>query len=737
LELDLLRLLGSSSDADVMDALNSPEMSSYERRLDGVLRRGKTQTRESQNICIPPTDGINWDRRKPAEDSLQVFLETYFPEIFFMKWSEDHLRMIRRLERAVIQGELSAFAMSRGAGKTAIIIRAAEWAILTGRRNYVAIVAATQTRAQSLLKSIKTEILHNERLRQDFAPELWCLTSLGNRASLSAGQHAEGELTGVEWNVDHINFGYIDHPMRTKVNNAVLVAFGITGDIRGEQTTTPFGEIRRPDLLLVDDPQTKTSAGSKMQVQKRYETLLGDALGLAGPGKSIAGLAAITVIYKNDLSDRLLDREASPVWQGDRCKMVYQWPDREDLWDEYQAIYENELRSERGHEVSLNFIADNYDDMHRGSEVGWEARYDPEKELSALHCAYNLKIRDEGAFAAEYQNEPMEGRNELAFELNVVDLMLRTVAGLQRDELPEDCEVMTAAVDVQGNALYYMVCAWSSAGRCNIVDYGTFPDQKRMYFSKTDIQRTLKDVVGTDEEDAAIAAGLHALAGYLLSKEYETGDGRFMMIDKMAVDSAWNTELIRRFCRESEHKSRLHPGRGMYIGCNSRKWQKLKVEKREKPGIHCKLVPPGNRQRGRAELLIDTNFWKTWAADRLSTTITSTRAIVLFADKPASHRMIAEHWVSETPSRKEGKSGDIVTEWEQPKHVDNEWWDTLVYNGALASTLSVKTHEATKDGRRTTRPSRDDADPTSGGLPVQKKSAAQRMSERRNRARGN
>jgi hypothetical protein len=44
-----------------------------------------------------------------------------------------------------------------------------------------------------------------------------------------------------------------------------------------------------PALVLSDDPQTMESAWSKSQSERREMTLVGDVLGMAGPGKKIAG----------------------------------------------------------------------------------------------------------------------------------------------------------------------------------------------------------------------------------------------------------------------------------------------------------------------------------------------------------------------------------------------------------------------------------------------------------------
>ena len=56
--------------------------------------------------------------------------------------------------------------------------------------------------------------------------------------------------------------------------------------------------------------------------------------------------------------------------------------------------------------------------MDRGSVVAWPERHNDD-ELSAIQHAMNLKLRDEAAFFAEYQNEPVvetEGEEMLSAE---------------------------------------------------------------------------------------------------------------------------------------------------------------------------------------------------------------------------------------------------------------------------------------------------------------------------------
>jgi hypothetical protein len=85
---------------------------------------------------------------------------------------------------------------------------------------------------------------------------------------------------------------------------------------------TAEGKSVRPSLVLLDDPQTDESARSPSQCHTREQILAGAILGLAGPGRKIAGLMTLTVVRPDDMADRILDREKHPQWQGERTKGV-------------------------------------------------------------------------------------------------------------------------------------------------------------------------------------------------------------------------------------------------------------------------------------------------------------------------------------------------------------------------------------------------------------------------------
>ena len=93
----------------------------YERQKAASATWNKRQSAAGRDIgAIPPP--ANQRRRKACESSFRLFCETYGAESFPLAWSPDHLTAIAKIESAVLRGELFAFAMPRGSGKTTLAI---------------------------------------------------------------------------------------------------------------------------------------------------------------------------------------------------------------------------------------------------------------------------------------------------------------------------------------------------------------------------------------------------------------------------------------------------------------------------------------------------------------------------------------------------------------------------------------------------------------------------------------
>jgi len=662
-----------------------------QRRNDaGTQARNFYQNRQRRALqeISPLPENLLGDAKKvrrKCDKSLRYFLAECFPNAFPLAFSQDHERLIQELDDACKLGRLKALALPRGSGKTTIVLRAGLWAILTGLRRFCVLIAATEAASQTLLENVKVEIQSNPKLATLYARELHALRSLDGEGKRSHGQRFNDAKTNVAWLADRINFGNVPG---VATSGAMLNCCGLTGNIRGQQTATNAGEILRPDLVLIDDPQTSESAASPTQCQKRYEIMMGDVLGMSGPGKTIAAVTACTVVYEGDLAARILDRKVSPAWRGDKCQLVNAWPHEigQEHWDNYRDLYENDQRSDGDGSIPRAYIEENFEVMHDGAQVAWEERKNP-GELSALQHAYHLRFRDEPAFFAEYQNEPISVNVDRPFNLNA-DRIAHKTNGAKRGTVPEYCERLTTFVDVQNKLLYFTTVAWEMNGRGHVVEYGTFPDQRRIHFQKTKVEKTLQDKFETENLGEAIYAGLDYLTGLLFKRKYRRADGAVMTMDRVAVDarSGAHTRTVRRFCRECPHVGRIHPHFGQFIGKDSKQWASWQHKKGDRLGLHFRLQPPPKNTRGVREILVDTNWWKSKTAEKLEASSGSESAILLHDWPPNKHRMFSEHQTAESPFAEVGKAGNRVIIWKhQFAARDNDFFDCLVGNCVLAS----------------------------------------------------
>jgi hypothetical protein len=624
----------------------------------------------------PPPAIVDAARRESCRHDFRLFCETYLAESFPLAWSPDHLRAIAKIEGTILRGELYSFAMPRGSGKTTMCEAACLWAIVYGHRQFVVIVAADQPLAEQGLDTIKSHLEHNDLLLDDFPESVYPIRALEGINARANGQTSEGKQTEIEWTADQVTFATIPNSV---ASGAAIRVAGIHGRIRGSKHTKPDGKTIRPDLALVDDPQTDESAESPSQVAKRERIITKSVLGLAGPKKRIACLCTVTIISKGDLADRLLDRQRNPAWRGERSQMVYAWPTNEDLWSEYAEIRRDGQRNDEGTEKADEFYRQHQAEMDSGSKVAWpERKFDD--ELSAIQHAWNLRIdRGESAFDAEYQNAP-HADDMTTDKLDKKSLAMRA-ENVPRGVVPHKHTKLTAFIDVQDRLVYWMVVSWSDSFGGHVVAYGTFPDQGISHFEAGSAKRTLAQASKQSGLDAYVRFGLEEASKMLLSRDWNRQDGVPMRISQLMVDSNWgqSTQSVRNFCRKTPYASTILPSRGKGIGASSTPLA-ARRNRGDRAGLN--WVVGKTADGSQIEAVYDTNFWKTFVAARLRIGVGDVEAITLHE---GHHDLLFEHLTSESPVRTEAR-GRTVDEWGQtPK--ENHWWDCLV-GAAVAASIS-------------------------------------------------
>lgn len=654
----------------------------YEKKKLREAARQRKLSKAAREIGpIPPV--AHPERKARALAAFQAFCESYFPKRFLLAWSDDHRTVLDDFQRCIVDGGLQATAMPRGSGKTSLAEVAVLWAILRGHHELVGLIGATSAAARELLDSLKVELESNELLAADF-PEVChairMLEGINQRRLL-----LDGERVVVKFTKDSILLPSLPE---NPAASAVIKVAGLTGRVRGMKFTRPDGRIVRPKLVIIDDPQTDKSAKSEHQNNRREELVSGAVLGLVGPGETMSAIMPCTVIAEGDMADRFLDRQKHPEWNGRRTQLLHALPTHLDLWDQYAEARAAGLRQGDGGKAGNAFYKTHRERMDQGGQAAWPQRHKAD-ELSALQYGMNLLLENRRAFFAEYQNDPKAAEEKDPDELTVA-LVLTKLNGLDRGLLPAETEVATAFVDLHKSALYWFAAGWWQSFGGGTLDYGTWPDQKRDYFTLADCRKTIELTYPHGDFQSALYSALTDLVGWLAKREWPRFGGGVGRIQRILIDANWNesTDVVYQFCRQSEHSALLLPWHGRGITASQAPMKDWKPKPGERIGTSW-VISSGGGARGIRHVTADVNFWKTLVNSRLAIPLGGRGAFALFGQKAHEHRLIAEHFTSETRVRTEGR-GRKVDEWRtRPDRPDNHWFDGLVGAAVAASIEGV------------------------------------------------
>ena len=676
----------------MFDRKHTPEETSgarsYEDRRNAERDRQAEQSLAGRDIG-PLPEVVNPDRKAACERNFQLFCESYFPETYALAWSPDHLKVIEKIETAVLRGGLFALALPRGSGKTTITESAALWSMLYGHREFITLIGATESAALELLDSLKTELEVNERLAEDFPEVCYPVAQLEGIANRCVGQLYKGERTRITWTSNEIVLPTVEG---SRASGIIVRVAGITGRIRGMKFKRSDGRNVRPSLVVIDDPQTSESAGSLEQTRKRVRVLAGDILGLAGPGQKISGIMPCTIIRPGDMADIILNRNTHPDWNGEKTRMVYRFPTNMKLWEEYAEIRAEALRTEGNFQKATEFYLANREAMDAGAEVSWEARFNHD-EVSALQHAMNLKFQDEAAFQSEYQNDPLPD-DTADDSLLSVDEICAKINGLARRRVPLKCDRLTMFVDVQKALLFYVVIAWAEDFTGAVIDYGSWPDQHRHEYSLADANPSIQTLFPKAGFEGALYAALSALTDECLGREWEREDGAVLKIERALVDANWgqSTDVVYQFCRQSSLAGVILPSHGRYVGASSKPMTEYRKQQGDRLGFNW-MIPNVAGKRAIRHVIYDTNYWKSFIHARLTVPVGDKGSLTLYGRIPGAHQLFAEHLTAEYRVKTQGR-GRTVDEWKlKPQSHDNHFLDCVAGCAVCGSMLGASLPE--------------------------------------------
>jgi hypothetical protein len=640
-------------------------------------------------------------RRGACRNSLRRFCETYNPEAFYLEWSKNQLAEIDRIEEVVRFGALYAFADPRGDGKTTRVRMASLWAAAYAFRRYTFVIGANASKAQDNLAAIKMFIRFLPLFTEDFPEISHAVKKLAGIANRASGQTCDDEPTMIEWSQDRITLPTVPPPENwpkawalrddgmAPTSGVVVGASGLTGDgIRGSVLTLTTGEQLRPDLVLLDDPQTDESAASPSQNDSREALVAGAVLGMAGPGRTISAVMPCTVIKPGDFIDRILDRKKHPLWRGARTSLLPSMPKNLDAWEDYFQVYREDAQKEPPDFTASNALyLERREILDEGAEAAWPARKLPH-EVSAIQHGMHLFCRNRRAFFAEYQNKP-EAEEVDADPMITPAEIVEKINNHRLGVVPANAQKITAFVDVSKSLLWYAVCAWGDGFEGHVIEYGAWPDQKRPYFIQRDARPSLMDGAKHGEE-AAVYAALDALTRRLIEHPWPRDTGGDMRLNVCGIDSGDYTDQVYQLCRQSPHASVLQAVKGRGVGPSAEPMPEWHTRPGEQKGLYW-IRRPAFAGRPVSLTMHDVNFWKSFIHGRLGVPKGGRGSLSLYGDKTTDHRMLADHITSERRDvQSSANTGRQVAIWKaQPHRPDNHLFDCVVGAAMLASTQGI------------------------------------------------
>jgi hypothetical protein len=609
-------------------------------------------------------------KRKRLEKDFPAWLRFHGGEAFADKWSPDHLAVLAKIKEAIDKGGHFALAMPRGHGKTTILKWSLLYVMLTGKRRYVVVVAATAELAGALTDFVRAQLIESPTLLEHY-PHVchYAKATEGKAIKAKYMLRRDFKPLGLGWGKATL---ILPTPMGRDApypsDGAVLEGHGLTGAIRGKWRDDKAGKVMRPDFVLLDDPQTRESAESPSQCAMRERIITGDVLGLAGPRKKIAAVMPCTVIRKGDLAHRFLDHAVHPEWQGMTFQLIKKWPDAQDtLWKEYGDLLREGLANGDGPDAATAFYLANRAAMDAGAEVSWPARV-RDGEISAIQTAENLLIESGSQFWAEYQNEPQDvasGQYELT-----IDQIISHATDLPRLHLPERANHLVGHADINRTGLHWCVTAFDQAMTAHVVAYGNWPPRGDLWAQNATAQ----------VRQASIYRGLSELMGQVAAADFRRG-GSQVRPSLFLIDASYEAETVHRFCESWRGPFRCMPAIGR--AAHRYRWSKATLVGRPAEQAHV--------QRPQSRLcpyvMANVDHWREVAQRAWLAEVGEAGGCTIHAvSNPRAHVPFAEHVTAEKLAQK--YETELGWRWEWTHAVGSHWdWGDALTGCWVAAAL--------------------------------------------------
>jgi hypothetical protein len=606
--------------------------------------------------------------------------------------------------------------MFRGGAKSTLAEGAAIWATGYGHCKFVLPIGATDEASQQALDSIQMELETNDLLLEIFPALCHAARALEGVPQRAKKQTINGARTHIEWTTKRCVFPTVQG---FEGSGAILWPRSITArGLRGTRFKRPDGTYQRPDLIILDDLQTDESAASKAQSDKIIKKIRRTVLRLGGHKDDIACVCNATPIEPDDAIDQL---SKDRTWRTLRAPMLKSHSKaKESHWlGPYADLRTNYADGDVGgkakaHAAATAFYKKHRKEMDAGAVATWESCFVPGVEISAIQHAYNILLEiGEDAFEAECQMTPPVEQTGL--QRLTVDEICAKQSRFARGVVPPDCTEVVTFTDLHPSIFYWHTWGYAPGMTGYLVDHGTFPDQRRKYFSHANHPVRLHRYFPKRDDDARMTAalGMHLHGGELtpgmmhpglLTREWIREDKLSMRPRENGLDANGQAnDATMKFIPSSPYSAVLYPSFGTgvtHTKAPMRTWPQARKNPQAGPGWIPTRGGPG-QPRG---CMHDTNYWGTRFHRALALPEGSQGALYLFkTEDPRDHKMLAEHFLAQ-PVKEFIVKGEPFYEFGEPEG-DNHHYDCAIgcmvgASRAGISNIKAATPAASSGGKK-------------------------------------
>lgn len=629
---------------------------------------------------IPTLTPAQNSRRTRLERDPAKWLRHYMPDLFDREFGDAHHQIIREFQRVMKHGGFQSIAAPRGIGKSTLVVGLIIYAIVTGKlRHIVEISKSLQMAHEQVMDTLIAQFEDNDRLAADYPEVCYPIRSLDGapaRANMQTYEEADGTRvrTAFQWSGDLITFP------KVRGSRAAGTVFRVKGADAAIKGLVHRG--RRPDFVLIDDPETGESARSAAQVEKITSYIKQGVAGLGRIDRSIGIMMLTTIEVADSVSDIFTDPDREPVWRGIRIPMLTTWPTNRELWDEYVRLYQagQHPLDPTPADAATQHYRKHRADMDAGASTCDDRAFNSMTQLSMVQACFDIvATRGLTAFLTEYQAAPPEESKPRDSGITAA-IVCGRLHGLGRRIMPRETAKLTMFVDVGQYRLHYAATAWRPGRIGYIIDYG--------------IRHVARAGGMTVEE--SILQTLREFRDELLADPYVTEDGEPRDVDLPLVDAGhWNT-VIYRFVAESPR---------WRAAMGDSRFQMPKRTRERRPSA---TGEPWYDSWQPARLFVVNHWsdhWKQQAHEAFITEpmvegVRQNGTLTLFGDRPRDHmdsetgnfsqQIVAEVW------REHFVEGKGLREGFHKIHANNHYLDCVAGNILAASVAGVTAFAQTK-----------------------------------------